>query len=53
MNINKLIPIVALTAMAMEGDKEMLIEKGLDDYIAKPITLDKLESILDKYLGSV
>ncbi|MEN4046860.1 MULTISPECIES: response regulator [unclassified Sulfurimonas] len=43
-------PIVALTAMAMEGDKEMLLEEGLDDYLSKPLTRDKLEYILDKYL---
>ena len=49
-NINKLVPIVALTAMAMEGDKEMLLEKGLDDYIPKPLNREKLEKVLNKYL---
>ena len=43
-------PIVALTAMAMEGDREMLLHEGLDDYIAKPLTRDGLNTILDKYL---
>ena len=43
-------PIVALTAMAMEGDKEMLLHEGLDEYIAKPLTRVKLDEILDKYL---
>ena len=43
-------PIVALTAMAMQGDEEMLLREGLDDYMAKPLTREKLESILDKYL---
>lgn len=43
-------PIVALTAMAMEGDKEMLLAAGLDDYLAKPLTRDKLSIVLDKYL---
>lgn len=50
MNINKLTPVIALTAMAMEGDKEMLMENGLDDYMAKPLTRDKLEDMLNKYL---
>ncbi|HIP19678.1 MAG TPA: response regulator [Sulfurimonas sp.] len=50
MNMNKLTPIVALTAMAMEGDKEMLIQNGLDDYMAKPLTREKLEYMLYKYL---
>ncbi len=49
-NINFNTPIVALTAMAMDGDKEMLLEAGLDDYISKPLTREKLENILIKYL---
>jgi CheY-like chemotaxis protein len=47
---NKFTPIIALTAMAMEGDKEMLLREGLDDYIAKPLTRDKLDEVLNKYL---
>jgi len=43
-------PIVALTAMAMEGDREMLLNAGLDAYISKPLTREKLENILNKYL---
>jgi len=50
MNINKLTPVVALTAMAMEGDREMLMESGLDDYMAKPLTKEKLEDMLHKQL---
>ncbi len=49
-NYNGQTPIVALTAMAMQGDKEMLLNEGLDDYISKPLTREKLENILDKYL---
>ncbi len=52
-NPNGKTPIVALTAMAMQGDKEMLLEEGLDDYISKPLTREKLENILDKYLKIV
>jgi signal transduction histidine kinase/CheY-like chemotaxis protein len=47
---DKKLPIVALTAMAMEGDREMLLREGLDDYLSKPLTRGKLEYILDKYL---
>lgn len=47
---NKLTPIVALTAMAMEGDREMLLREGLDEYIAKPLTRAKLEEILHRFL---
>jgi len=49
-NLNEKTPIVALTAMALEGDKERLIREGLDDYIAKPLSKSKLENILNKYL---
>jgi len=50
LGVNKQMPIVALTAMAMEGDKEMLLHEGLDDYISKPLTREKLEKVLNKYL---
>lgn len=43
-------PVVALTALSMDGDKEMLLHEGLDDYLAKPLTRDKLEHILEKHL---
>ena len=47
---NASVPIVALTAMAMDGDREMLLSEGLDDYLSKPLNCEKLESILNKYL---
>jgi len=50
MNLNTKTPIVALTAMAMEGDREMLINEGLDDYLAKPLSRDNLEAVLNRYL---
>lgn len=43
-------PIIAVTALAMEGDRERLLESGLDDYLSKPLTRNKLELILNKYL---
>jgi CheY-like chemotaxis protein len=43
-------PIIALTALAMEGDKERCIEAGMDDYISKPYNLQTLKEILSKYL---
>ena len=50
MDKNAKTPVVALTAMAMEGDREMLMNEGLDVYLAKPLSRDNLEVILNKYL---
>ena len=44
--------IVALTAMAMKGDAERCFQAGMDDYIAKPIQLGQLITILNKYLSN-
>ncbi len=38
-------PVIALTANAMEGDRELFIEKGLDDYMAKPVKIDALKNL--------
>ncbi len=52
--IRKLMPnsgpkIVAITAYALEGDREMCLEAGMDDYISKPVQMRQLVAILDKY----
>ena len=44
------IPIVALTAHAMEGDRDLCIEAGCNDYLSKPIEREKLLEVLGKYL---
>lgn len=46
------IPVVALTAHAMMGDRERAIEAGCDDYISKPINLRELASKLENLLPS-
>ena len=38
--------IVAMTANAMQGDREMCIEAGMDDYLTKPIRVDRLVEAL-------
>jgi two-component system sensor histidine kinase/response regulator len=47
------IPIIAMTAHAVKGDRERCIEAGMDDYIPKPITPKAMAAALDKWLGQV
>ena len=44
------VPIIALTANALTGDRERFLEQGLDEYIAKPIETNELLYILKKFL---
>lgn len=47
----KRVPIIAMTANAMEGDREKCLEAGMDDYISKPFETEKLEALVAKYLA--
>jgi CheY-like chemotaxis protein len=46
----KYLPVIAVTAQAMPGDREKCIEAGADEYASKPVDIDMLFNILDKYL---
>jgi signal transduction histidine kinase/CheY-like chemotaxis protein len=48
--LNPNIPIVAMTAMAMKGDREQCLEAGMNDYLPKPIEPQKLFEIFNRYL---
>jgi CheY-like chemotaxis protein len=44
------LPIIALTANAVSGQREMFLRSGMNDFLAKPIDLQRLDSILQKWL---
>jgi len=43
-------PIIAMTAYALKGDRERCLAAGMDDYISKPIELDKFIALINKWL---
>jgi CheY-like chemotaxis protein len=43
------IPVVALTASAMEEDEERCREAGMDSFVAKPVNLEMLRAVLEQY----
>jgi signal transduction histidine kinase/CheY-like chemotaxis protein/HPt (histidine-containing phosphotransfer) domain-containing protein len=45
------IPVIAMTAHAMEGDRARCLQAGMDDYISKPVNPDKLHTVLDQWLN--
>ncbi|MDF1634793.1 PAS-domain containing protein [Mycoplana sp. MJR14] len=44
------VPIVAVTAHVLDGDRESCLESGMDDYLTKPISTDRLEEMLGRWM---
>ena len=45
-------PIIAVTALAMGGDRERCIAAGMDDYVTKPVALEQIAGALRRWLPS-
>lgn len=47
---NTAMPVIAMTANVMEGDKQRCLDAGMDDYLGKPVRMDELEAVLRRWL---
>lgn len=46
------VPLICVTAFAVSGDREKLLLHGFDDYISKPINMDEMKKVLDRYIDA-
>ncbi len=51
--VDRRLPIIALTAGAVEGDRDKCLAAGMDDYLSKPFSLEQLERVLRRWLPAL
>ena len=51
-NTPRHVPIIAMTANVMKGDRNLCIASGMDDYLSKPVLMEQLQSLLLQYASS-
>ncbi|WKY44725.1 response regulator [Eubacteriaceae bacterium ES2] len=49
--INKKLPVIAVTAHALQGDRERFIASGMDDYVSKPVKIEKLIAAIERNIS--
>jgi signal transduction histidine kinase/CheY-like chemotaxis protein len=51
-DVQRRVPIIAMTANARSGDRDACLAAGMDDYLAKPVTMANLSAVIERWLGN-